>query len=109
MDMPTFREDTCRRKVELFESLVSHGTTLSASQRAQLRDEVLELRDSVEPARLVLGGAALGLGAAVLPVVGAITGPVVGGVWAALQAKKLHPYRERLDRIVRDLDRAEVV
>lgn len=107
MEIPTFREETCRRRVEFFEGLVSRADSLTPSERHQLREELQAFRDSVEPTHLIVGGAALGLGAAVLPVVGAVTGPLVGGVWGAFRAKRLSGYRDRANRMLWEMDRGE--
>ncbi len=103
MEVPTIRKETCERKVALFRSMVAKADSLSTSEKAALRDEMQSFYDSLETGNVVLGTASVGLVASVLPVIGTITGPIIGGAYGAYKAKKLAPYRDEVLRLIREL------
>jgi hypothetical protein len=69
---------------------------LTVAQRKKLVEEMQIFADSLSPGNMVLGSAGIGLGAAILPLVGIISGPVVGGIYGAYKARKLARYRREV-------------
>lgn len=96
MEIPTLREETCKRKLNYFRTMMSKTDQLTVEQRARLVEEMQAFCDSLTTGNVVLGGAGLGLGASILPVIGTITGPVIGGIYGAYKAHKLSPYRDEV-------------
>jgi hypothetical protein len=76
---------------------------MSGDERAALRDEVVELHESIRPSRTMtryaLGGAAAG---AVLPVLGLLTGGAAGALWGAVRAHNgpVADARQRLEQLI---------
>jgi hypothetical protein len=101
MEIPTLREATAKRKVAQFRSMIERLDLLTTSQREHLLEEMQIFVDSLSTGNMVLGSAGIGLGAAILPVVGAISGPLIGGVYGAYKARKLARYRAEVKRMMR--------
>ena len=103
MEIPTLREETARRKVAQFRSMMERRSLLTTGQRDRLLEQMQAFIDSLSTGNVVLGGAGIGLGAAVLPIIGIISGPVVGGVYGAYKARKLRRYRREVQDMIRQL------
>jgi len=103
MELPTLREATARRKVAQFRSMMERLGLLTAAPRARLLQEMQTFVDSLSTGNVVLGGAGIGLGAAVLPVIGLVSGPVIGGIYGAYKARKLARYRKEVQAMIRRL------
>lgn len=103
MELPTLREETARKKVAYFRSEMLRISEMTARERASLIREMQTFCDSLSTGNVVLGGAGIGLGASILPVIGTITGPVIGGIYGAYKAQKLSRYREEVLEMIRTL------
>jgi hypothetical protein len=105
VEMPTLREETAKKKVAHFRNEMLRISEITARERERLIDDMQAFCDSLSTGNVVLGGAGIGLGAAVLPVIGAITGPIIGGAYGAYKAHKLSPYRDEVLGMIRSLTR----
>jgi hypothetical protein len=105
MKIPTLREETCKRKIEQFRRQMVQADVLTTEERERLIEEMQAFCDSLSTGNVVLGGAGLGLGASILPVIGTISGPVIGGIYGAYKAHKLSPYRDEVLAMIRRLAR----
>ena len=103
MELPTLREETCKKKVTHFRRMMAKSVLLSTEQRHRLLDEMQIFCDSLSTGNQVLGAAGIGLSAAILPVLGAITGPVIGGIYGAYKSRKLAHYRDEVLGMIREL------
>ena len=103
MEIPTLREKTCIRKVAFFRSMAAKRNLLTTEERNNLLEEMQIFADSLSTGTVIVGSAGLGLAAAVLPVIGAITGPLVGGFYGAYKAYKLSHYRDEVLRMIREM------
>lgn len=101
MEIPTFREETCKKKVAEFRRLLLKRSLLTGEERAELLKEMQAFSDSLSTGTAVLGGAGIGLGAAVLPVIGWITGPLIGGLYGAYRSRQLVRYRREVREMIR--------
>jgi hypothetical protein len=105
MDLPTLREETCKRKLSYFRSMMDQVGQLSSIEKARLVEEMQTFCDSLSTGNVILGGAGIGLGAAILPVIGIITGPIIGGAYGAYKAKQLAHYRDEVLGMIKILAR----
>jgi len=105
MEIPTLREETCKRKLTFFRTMMAKAEELTVEQRARLMEEMQAFCDSLATGNVVLGSAGIGLGASILPVIGTITGPVIGGIYGAYKAQKLAPYRDEVLAMIQRLTR----
>jgi hypothetical protein len=105
MEIPTLREETCRRKIEQFRRRMASVDEITTEERERLIEEMQAFCDSLSTGNVGLGGAGIGLGASILPVIGTISGPIIGGVYGAYKAHKLSPYRDEVLAMIRRLAR----
>ncbi len=103
MEIPTFREETCKKRVAHFRSMLLKRSVLTAAERAELLEEMQSFCDSLSTGTAVLGGAGIGLGASVLPVIGWISGPLIGGIYGAVRSRQLARYRREVQDMIRVL------
>jgi hypothetical protein len=103
MEIPTFREQTCKKKVLHFRNMMARADYLTTDQRQRLLEEMQAFVDSLSTGTAVLGGAGIGLGAAILPVIGLVTGPIIGGLYGAYTSQKLSGYRREVMDMIRRL------
>jgi hypothetical protein len=105
VEIPTLREDTAKKKVAYFRNELLRISEMTSRERESLIAEMQTFSDSLSTGNVVLGGAGIGLGASILPVIGTITGPIIGGIYGAYQAQKLSRYREEVLEMIRSLAR----
>lgn len=101
MEIPTLREETARKKVAQFRSMMERVDLLTSGQRDRLLEDMQAFVESCSTSSVVLGGAGIGLSAAVLPVIGLISGPLIGGAYGAYKARKLARYRREVRDMIR--------
>ena len=104
MEIPTLREATCQKKLDDFKARLALQATLSPQQRDKLLEEMKIFRDSLGVANNALVGAGLGLVAAWLPVIGWISGPLIGGGLATYQTFRLQRFRSEVERMIERLE-----
>ena len=105
MEFPTLRESTCREKMGIFRRRMERLSWLTPQERRQLLRELQTFADSLRTEKVILGSTALGLGAAVLPVIGLISGPIIGGFYGAYKANKLASYRQEALEMMEEMSR----
>jgi Asp/Glu/hydantoin racemase len=105
MEIPTLREETARRKVAHFRDKMLEASRMTAAEREALVKEMQAFCDSLSTGNVVLGGAGIGLGASILPVIGTISGPIIGGIYGAYKAHKLSHYRDEVLAMIRRIAR----
>jgi len=105
VEIPTLREDTAKKKVAHFRNELLRLSAMTARERETFVAEMQAFCDSLSTGNVVLGGAGIGLGASILPVIGTITGPIIGGIYGAYQAQKLSHYRDEVLEMIRSLAR----
>lgn len=103
MNFPTLSESTCKEKMSYFRLRMERLSWLTAQERRRLFKELQIFSDSLRTEKMILGSSALGLGAAVLPVIGLITGPIIGGFYGAYKANKLVKYRREAQQMLEEL------
>jgi hypothetical protein len=105
MELPTLREETARRKVADFRDRMLEAERMTGLEREALLKEMQVFCDSLSTGNVVLGGAGIGLGASILPVIGTVAGPVIGGIYGAYKARKLAHFRDEVLEMIRRLAR----
>lgn len=78
---------------------------LDSEERQVLTDEVIALHERLATGNTVVNGAKIGLAAAVLPVIGVITGPLLGGAYGVYRSQQLRRVRDELQDMLRALAR----
>jgi len=104
MKLPTLRESTCQERVTYFRRRLERLSWLTAPERRRLYEELKEFHESLATERMILGASTLGLGAAILPVIGLVSGPIIGGFYGAYKASQLVEYRREARRMLDELE-----
>lgn len=105
VDVAPFSDDALGRELTDLRARLDRLAELDADGRQKLHDDLLALHERLTPASAALSGAKFGLAAAVLPVVGLISGPVLGGAYGAYRSQQLGQIREELQEMLRKLAR----
>jgi hypothetical protein len=100
MEIPTLREATCKKKIQQFRQLMARYSLLSTEEKKKVIEEMQIFHDSLSLGNNSLIGAGVGLGASILPVIGWITGPLIGGGVCALMTLKLKRYRKEVKDMI---------
>lgn len=105
MELPTLRESTCQKQVAEYRGRLGRLSQLTAAERDTLHEEMQAFVESLSMANNMVVGAGVGLGAAVLPVIGWITGPLIGGLYCGYRSRQLARYREEVQEMLKLLAR----
>lgn len=103
MEIPTLRESTCKKRVAEFRRKMTLVSGMTSEERQKLLEEMQAFCESLSMANNVVVGAGVGLGAAVLPVIGWISGPLIGGLYCGYKSHKLSSYRDDVKQMIRIL------
>jgi len=87
--------------VAQFRGRLGRRGDLSPEQRAALRQEMQAFIDSLSMANNVAVGAGMGLAAAVLPVIGWISGPLIGSLYCGYRSHQLARYRDEVQEMLK--------
>ena len=80
-----------------------HSNLRGVARRADNR--LLALHDRLTPGGAAVSGAKIGLAAAVLPLVGFLSGPLLGGAYGVYRSQTLTDARAELQTMLRELAR----
>lgn len=105
VDVAPFSDDALTRELDALRGQVDRLHELSPDERQALHDALLDLRERLSPSGAAVSGAKIGLAAAVLPLVGMITGPVLGSAYGVYRSQQLAEVREELQAMLRTLAR----
>lgn len=105
VDVAPFSDAALARELGALRDRLTRRAALTADERQQLHDDLLDLHDRLTPGGAMASGAKIGLAAAVLPVVGVITGPILGGAYGVFRSQTLSEARAEIQAMLRDLAR----
>lgn len=105
VDVAPFSDAALGRELASLRERVGRREQLGADERQKLADELLALHERLTPGGAMLSGAKIGLAAAVLPVVGVITGPVLGSAYGVYRSQQLAEVRAEVQEMLRTLAR----
>lgn len=105
MELPTLRESTCQKQVAEFRGRLGRLSQMTAAERDKLHEEMQAFVESLSMTNNLVVGAGVGLGAAVLPVIGWITGPLIGGIYCGYRSHQLGKYRDEVTEMLKLLAR----
>lgn len=105
VDVAPFSDEALERELAALRLRVEGVAKLSAEQRQQLHDDLLALHDRLSPGGAAASGAKIGLAAAVLPVIGVITGPLIGAGYGVYRSTRAGAARDEVQALLRKLAR----
>jgi hypothetical protein len=105
VDVAPFSDDALARELTDLRARVADRARLSADDRQKLHDDLLGLHDRLTPGGAATSGAKIGLAASVLPVIGLVTGPLIGGAYGIYRSQRLGEARDEVQALLRELAR----
>ncbi len=105
VDVAPFSDAALERELAGLRARVERLAELDADGRQALHDELLDLHQRLTPGGALVSGAKIGLAAAVLPVVGLITGPILGSAYGVYRSQMLTKARDEIQAMLRRLSR----
>jgi hypothetical protein len=105
VDVAPFSDDALMRELTALRGQVDRLHELSPDERQALHDALLDLHQRLTPSGAAVSGAKIGLAAAVLPLVGMITGPVLGSAYGVYRSTQLTQARDEIQTMLRKLAR----
>lgn len=103
VDVTPFSDDALARDLQALRDRLAARADMPAEERRRLHDDLLALHDRLTPSGALVSGAKIGLAAAVLPVVGVISGPILGGAYGVYRSQTLTEARSELQEMLRTL------
>lgn len=105
VDVAPFSDAALERELNSLRERTARLRELTADERQKLADELLALHQRLTPGGAMISGAKIGLAASVLPVVGMITGPVIGSAYGVYRSQRLGEVRDEVQAMLRKLAR----
>jgi hypothetical protein len=105
VDVAPFSDAALDRELGSLRERMGRLDTLDADARQRLADELLALHERLTAGGALVSGAKIGLAASVLPVVGVITGPLIGGAYGVYRSQRLGRVRDEVHAMLRALAR----
>ena len=105
VDVAPFSDEALTRELARLRERVEHLGELAPEERQALHDELLVLHERLTPGGALTSGAKIGFAASVLPVIGLITGPVIGSAYGVYRSQRLTEVRSEIQEMLRRLAR----
>ena len=105
VDVAPFSDEALERELVAMRGRLDKLPELAADERQQLHDDLLELHNRLSPSGALVSGAKIGLAAAVLPVIGVISGPILGGAYGVYRSQQIGQARDEIQAMLRRLAR----
>ena len=105
VDVAPFSDEALERELAALRARVEGVAGLDPDGRQLLHDDLLDLHNRLSSGGAAVSGAKIGLAAAVLPVIGMITGPLIGGAYGIYRSTRASAAREEVDALLRKLAR----
>jgi len=103
VDVAPFSDEALERELAVLRARTEARGTAKPSERQQLHDDLLDLHSRLSPGGAAATGAKIGLAAAVLPVIGVVTGPLIGAGYGVYRSSRAGPAREEVQALLRQL------
>ncbi|MBK7829040.1 hypothetical protein [Nannocystis sp.] len=105
VDVAPFSDEALERELVALRGRIEGLAGLDAAARQQLHDDLIDLHNRLSPGGAAVSGAKIGLAAAVLPVIGMITGPLLGGAYGVYRSQRVTAARDEVQAMLRRLAR----
>jgi len=106
VDVAPFSPEALEKELAALRESVARVDQLSADERVILHDAIIKLRERLGTGGAAASGAKIGLAASILPVVGMITGPIIGGAYGAYRSQQLGDVRKEVDEMLHKVVRS---
>ncbi len=103
VDVAPFSDEALERELAALRTRTEARGTLKPPERQQLHDDLLDLHNRLSPGGAAASGAKIGLAAAVLPVIGMVTGPLIGAGYGVYRSSRASAARDEVQALLRQL------
>ena len=103
VDVAPFSDEALGRELAALRARTEARGALKPEERQQLHDDLLALHDRLSPGGAAASGAKIGLAAAVLPVIGMVTGPLIGAGYGVYRSSRAGAARDEVQALLRQL------
>lgn len=103
VDVAPFSDEALERELAALRARAEARGALTVAQRQKLHDDLLDLHNRLSPGGAAASGAKIGLAAAVLPVIGMITGPLIGAGYGVYRSSRAGAARDEVQALMRQL------
>lgn len=101
VDVAPFSDESLERELGSLRERLARLSALTPDEREKLHADLLSLHERLSPSGAAVSGAKLGLAASVLPLVGLVTGPLIGGAYGVYRSQRLSEARQEIDAMLR--------
>jgi len=101
VDVAPFSDEALERELAALRAAVAGLGRLESEQRVALHDALVDLHQRLSAGGALVSGAKIGLAASVLPVIGMITGPILGGAYGVYRSQRLTAARAEVQELLR--------
>ena len=105
VDVAPFSDAALAQELGALRVRLERLADMTADERQQLHDALLDLHHRLTPGGALVSGAKIGLAAAVLPVIGVITGPILGSAYGVYRSQQVTAARDEIQAMLRRLAR----
>lgn len=106
VDVTPFSPEALEKELVALRATVARVDELSSDECVAVHDALINLRQRLGASGAAASGAKIGLAASLLPVVGMITGPLIGGAYGAYRSQQLGDVRAEVDAMIRTVVRS---
>ncbi|MBK8262003.1 MAG: hypothetical protein IPK80_11795 [Nannocystis sp.] len=100
VDVAPFSDEALERELAAMRVAVAGVDQLDTEQRVALHDALVDLHQRLSAGGALVSGAKIGLAASVLPVIGMITGPILGGAYGVYRSQRLTAARAEVQELL---------
>jgi hypothetical protein len=107
VDVAPFSDDAVARELADLRERMDRLPELDADARQRLHEDLLDLHERLSPGGALVKGAGIGFAASVLPVIGMISGPILGSAYGVYRSRRLTEVREEVHDMLRRVVRGD--
>lgn len=105
VDVAPFSDAALGRELSGLRERMGRLGELDGDARQALADALIDLHQRLTPGGALVSGAKIGLAAAVLPVIGMVTGPILGSAYGVYRSQQVTEARDEVQAMLRTLAR----
>ncbi len=107
IDVAPFSDEVLERELAVLREAVARLPELSADERVATHDALINLHERLTASGAMVSGAKIGLAAAALPVLGLVTGPLLGGAYGVYRSRRLSEVRNEVKQLLHTVVRGD--
>jgi len=106
VDVTPFSPEALEKELTVLRAAVARVDELPSEECIVLHDTLIKLRERLGTGEAAATGAMVGLAASLLPVVGLVTGPLIGGAYGVYRSQQLGDVRAEVNDMIHTVVRS---